>query len=209
MPDPENFTGIYLATPVLSEAAAFLPLLREALSAGGVASVLLRHGDIDANALSRLIDEIAPPIQEAGAALMIAGDPKAVREAGADGVHISGAGKPLAAAVKLLAPDHMVGAGGLATRHDAMAAGEGGAEYVLFGDWDAPLEGEALLERVQWWAELFTLPCVALAQSLADVKLLSDAGADFVMLGDCVWSHPHGPASAIREARRAVGELAA
>jgi thiamine-phosphate pyrophosphorylase len=209
MSDPKNFTAIYLATPVLNDAASFLPLLSDALSAGGVASVLLRHGDIDADALSRLIGAIAPPVQEAGAALLVAGDPKSAREAGADGAHISGIGKTLAAAVKLLAPDHIVGAGGLATRHDAMTAGEGGAEYVLFGDWDAPLEGEALLERVQWWTELFSLPCVALAKSLADVKPLSDAGADFVMLGDCVWNDPRGPASAIREARRAVGEFTA
>jgi thiamine-phosphate pyrophosphorylase len=209
MSETHTFPGIYLVTPLLEEAAPFLPALREALAAGGIASVLLRHAKMEAEALRRLIGEIAPPVQEAGAALMVACDPKTARETSAEGVHVSGAGEDLAAAIKLLAPQRMVGVGGLETRHDAMVAGENGAEYVLFGDWDAPLEGDALIERVQWWAELFNIPCVAMAGSLAGIKPLAEAGADLIMLGDCVWNDPRGPAEAVREARRAVCETLA
>jgi thiamine-phosphate pyrophosphorylase len=209
MSKAQSFPGIYLVTPLLSEAGPFLPALREALAAGNVASVLLRPAEIDPGALRRLIGDIAPPVAEAGAALMVACDPKTAQEAGADGVHVSGAEEPLAAAIKLLAPERMVGAGGLATRHDAMKAGEDGADYVLFGDWDAPLEGEALIERVQWWAEVFNIPCVAMAASLAEVGPLAEAGADFLMLGDCVWNDPRGPREAVRDARRATGDIPA
>ncbi len=209
MTQSQNFPGICLVTPVLDEAASFLPSLRQALAAGGVASVLLRHADIDANAIQNLVKELAKPVQETGAAFVVAGDPRLALEAGADGAHVGGVGRELTAALKLLAPDHIVGAGGLPTRHDAMVAGESGAEYVLFGDWDAPLEGEALIERVQWWTEIFNAPCVALAKSLSEARPLAEAGADFIMLGECVWSHPLGPAEAVREARRAVGELPA
>ena len=79
-----------------------------------------------------------------------------------------------------------------------MAAGEAGADYVVFGDSDFPLE--ELLERLRWWSDVFTTPCVALARNLDDVGALVDAGADFIMLGDCVWSDPRGPGPAVKQA---------
>ena len=67
----------------------------------------------------------------------------------------------------------------------------------------------ALLDRVAWWAEIFYTPCVAFARSLEEVGPLVAAGADFVMLGDCVWSDPRGPAAAVADARRAIAEQGA
>ena len=40
-----------------------------------------------------------------------------------------------------------------ATRDEAMRAGEAGADYIGF-------EGEKAADLIQWWNELFTLPCV-------------------------------------------------
>ncbi|MGA8169251.1 MAG: thiamine phosphate synthase, partial [Methylocystis sp.] len=142
-------------------------------------------------------------------ALVLDGAPQLVLDADADGAHVVGVGAPLEAAVKQLSPDHIVGAGGLATRDDAMKAGEAGADYVLFGDDAAPLDPPALLERVNWWADIFNTPCVAFARSLDQVGPLVAAGADFVMLGDCVWSDPRGPAAAVADARRAIAEAGA
>ena len=59
---------------------------------------------------------------------------------------------------------------------------------------------EALLERVAWWAELFNAPCVARAETLAEVAPLAKAGADFVMLDDAVWRDARGPAAAVADA---------
>ena len=47
-----------------------------------------------------------------------------------------------------------------------MLAGEAGADYVMFGEPDRrggrpPFD--AIVERVEWWAELFELPCVGYA----------------------------------------------
>ncbi len=205
----ESIPGLYLVTPVIKEAASLLPLLTQALGAAEIASVLLRLGEADASAAKRLIRELAKPVQDRGAALLIDRDPELALETGTDGVHVTGAQDALTLALKRLAPDHIVGAGGLATRHDAMAAGEARADYVLFGDWDAPLESEALLERVHWWAEIFNTPCVALAQELGLVHPLALAGADFIMLGDCVWNDPRGPAEALKDVQSAVREVGA
>jgi thiamine-phosphate pyrophosphorylase len=207
MSDPSP--GLYLVTPALTEAESFLPALREALANAEVASLLLRMGPLDGAAAARLVRDIAEPTQATGAALIVDGAPELVLEADADGAHIEGGGAELKTAVKRLSPDHIVGAGGLATRDEAMTAGESGADYVLFGDDAAPLDPAALLERVKWWAELFTTPCVALARSLEEVGPLVAAGADFIMLGDCVWSDPRGPAAAVADARRAMAEQGA
>ena len=85
-----------------------------------------------------------------------------------------------------------------------MTAGESGADYVLFGEDAAPLDAPALLERVAWWAEIFNTPCVAFARSLEQVGPLVAAGADFVMLGDCVWGDPRGPGAAVKDALDAL-----
>ncbi len=207
MSDPSQ--GLYLTTPVLAKAEPFLPELRAALASADVASLLLRLGPLDAAAAVRLIRAIAEPAQAKGVALVIDGAPELVVESGADGAQIGAVGAPLEAAIKRLSPSHIVGAGGIVTRHDAMSAGEAGADYVLFGDVGEPPDPALVLERVNWWAEIFNTPCVALAESLERVGPLAAAGADFIMLGDCVWRDPRGPAAAIIDARRAIAEQGA
>ena len=72
-----------------------------------------------------------------------------------------------------------------------MLAGEAGADYLLFGEPEADghrPSSEAIAERLEWWAELFKLPCVGYAQTPDEAELFAAAGADFVMVGDAVWS---------------------
>jgi thiamine-phosphate pyrophosphorylase len=72
-----------------------------------------------------------------------------------------------------------------------MTAGEAGADYVMFGEprrdgWTPPVAETA--EQVAWWAGIFVTPCVAYAARLDDVATLAAVGADFVALGDALWS---------------------
>ena len=99
-----------------------------------------------------------------------------------------------------LKPDRIAGVGGLSTRHDSMAAGEAGADYVLFGEPDAKGQRpsvEAIAERLQWWAELFEPPCVGFAASREEAREFAAAGADFVLVGDFIWADPRGAAAAL------------
>lgn len=200
---------LYLATPLLDDVGTFRFALAAALGAGDVASVLLRGLPGDEAQAERLIRALAERTQARGVALLIEGPPDLALRAGADGAHVSGSGDALAAAIEKLSPDYIVGAGALATRDDAMRAGEAGADYVLFGDEDAggePPSLERLVERVGWWTEIFVTPCVALARKLDDVGPLARAGADFIMLGDFVWRDPRGPAAAVADAAMRLGE---
>jgi thiamine-phosphate pyrophosphorylase len=151
---------------------------------------------------------LAPPIQRAGAAFLIDGHPEIVARSGADGAHLTGLAA-LTDALPSLKPDRIAGVGDLGTRHDAMTAGEAGADYVLFGEPDAAGKrpsSEAIAERLDWWAELFEPPCVSFATSRDEAAHFAAAGADFVLVGDMIWNDPRGPRAALLDAQHAIGQ---
>src|SRR5258707_8956395 len=154
---PRPMPRLYLATPEIddpSQLAAGLPGL---LAAADVAAVLLRLKETDQRTLISRIKTLAPLVQHDGAALLLDGHVELVARAGADGAHLTGIAD-MEDALPSLKPDRIAGVGGLTTRHDSMAAGEAGADYVLFGEPDPHGQrpsAEAIAERLQWWAELF------------------------------------------------------
>jgi thiamine-phosphate pyrophosphorylase len=190
--DPRPAPRLYLVTPRLDETAAFAPLLAEALAAGDVAAVLLRLAPADERSLINRAKALVPTAQERGAALLLDGHADLVARAGCDGAHLTGL-HAFTAALEILKPERIVGAGGLHSRHDAMVAAETGADYVMFGEPDengARPAFAAIEERIAWWAEVFEVPCVGYAASPDEVKLLAQAGADFVALGNWLWKEP-------------------
>ena len=190
--EPRPQPRLYLMTPTLADAGAFSASLAAALAAADVAAVLLRLADADEGTLIKRARALGPAVQDAGAALLIDGRANIVARARADGAHATGLPE-FTDATEALKPDGIVGAGGLATRHDAMLAAETGADYVMFGEPDpsgARPSFAAIEERVSWWAEVFEAPCVAYAASTGEVAPLVKAGADFVALGDWLWTDP-------------------
>jgi thiamine-phosphate pyrophosphorylase len=199
---------LYLVTPRVDDAAAFARELTPALAAGDIAAVLLRLADAGERELIQRIRTLGPMVQDHGVALLVDGYPDLVVRAGADGAHLSGI-EALEAAIPALKPDRIAGAGGLRSRDDAMAAGERGADYVMFGEPDRTgrrPDFAAIEERVGWWAELFQPPCVGYAASPDEVAPLARAGADFVALGDWVWTDAQGAAAAIAAAADRLAE---
>jgi thiamine-phosphate pyrophosphorylase len=209
-PPPIHPTDLFLISPRLApgETAAFAKVFAEVLAAAPVASALVRlapGGEAKA---------IVPPLLAAATArdcaLIVEDDARLAARLGADGVHVSGAGEALDAAMQSLKPERIVGAGGLRSRDDAMFAGEKGADYVMFGEprGAGPAQDlEALLERIDWWAEIFETPCVAYAESIEAAGALARAGADFVALAEAIWEAP-SPVAAIREVQAALRQVA-
>ncbi|MDE2376820.1 MAG: thiamine phosphate synthase [Bradyrhizobium sp.] len=199
---------LYLATPVVDDAAALAAELPGLLATADVAAVLVRLKETDQRGMISRVKALAPAVQKAGAALLIDGHAELVARAGADGAHLTGIAA-LEEAIGSLKPDRIAGAGGLVTRHDSMAAGEMGADYVLFGEPDARGQrpsAQAIAERLEWWAELFEPPCVGFATSAVEACEFAAAGADFVLVGDAVWSDPRGPKAALADAEAAIGK---
>lgn len=186
--------------------SALLAQLPDLLAAVDVAAVLVRLKETDQRSMISRLKQLAPVIQNAGAALLVDGHVELVARAGADGAHVTGIAT-LEEALPSLKPDRIAGVGGLATRHDSMAAGESGADYVLFGEPDAKGERpsvEAIAERLQWWDELFEPPCVGFAASLAEASEFAAAGADFVLVGDFIWADPRGAKAALIDVGQAI-----
>ena len=206
-PPPRPAPRLYLATPELDDPSGLLAQLPDLLAAADVAAVLVRLKETDQRTMISRLKQLAPVIQNAGAALLVDGHVELVARAGADGAHLNGIAA-LEEALPSLKPDRIAGVGGLATRHDSMAAGES-ADYVLFGEPDAKGErpsAEAIAERLQWWDELFEPPCVGFAASLTEATEFAVAGADFVLVGDFIWADPRGAKAALIDAGKAIAQ---
>ena len=204
----KSASRFYLLTPPIAEddLQAFGAMLGEVLSAADVACVLARVALESEGAAKTIIARLSAIAAEAGAALLVDGDPRLALRAGADGAHIHGAGEELSEAIVSLKPDRIVGAGLLRSRDEAMRAAEAGADYVMFGE---PLAGghtpptTETIERIAWWAEIFEPPCVGFAPLLGDIAPLAAAGADFIALGGAVW-RAERPAEALAQAEAAL-----
>ena len=207
-PPPRPVPRLYLATPELDDPSQLAASLPDLLADADVAAVLVRLRETDQRTMISRVKALAPAVQGSGAALLLDGRVELVARAGADGAHLTG----LAAfeeALPSLKPDRIAGVGGLATRHDSMAAGEAGADYVLFGESDAHGQRpsvEAIAERLQWWEELFEPPCVGFAISRDEAFEFAAAGADFILVGDLIWADPRGAKAALIDVGQAIKE---
>lgn len=141
---------------------------------------------------------IAPLIglaQKQGIAVLLEGDARLARTLKADGVHIPASDDPetaFAEAREILGARAIVGVDAGRSRHDAMSLGEAGADYVGFGvpahllraHSDERDDAAALrLDLIDWWSEIFEVPCVALHVETADEAAdLATARADFLAI---------------------------
>ncbi len=192
---------LYLQAPQVADPAGVADALAAAIGAADVAAVLLALAPADDRTLINNAKALAPLVQSKGAALVLAGHADLAARAGADGAHLAGI-DAFQAALTTLKPTRIAGCGGLRTRHDAMLAGEAGADYVMFGEPDAQARRpsfDAIVERIAWWAELFEISCVGFAAAIEEVEPLAYAGADFIAVGDCIFGDARGPAAAIAD----------
>ena len=161
--------------------------LSAALGAAPLASVVIAAASgrpLDAAAVAPLV----AAVQKAGVAALIAADARIARVVKADGVHLPASATledDYAAARELISQRFIAGVDAGASRHDAMSAGEAGADYVGFGIApDVPDQAAARSERLEliaWWAEIFEVPCVAFdVENPDEARALAEAGADFV-----------------------------
>lgn len=189
---PENrpetrASRLYLVTPPVDDPDAVANDLADALNAADIAAVLLRLGPGDETAQLDRIKALRILIQSNGAALLLDGHAELAALAETDGAHFNGI-EAFKTAAPALKPARIAGCGGLTSRHDAMLAGEAGADYAMFGEPDANGRRpsfDAVLERVDWWAETLTIPCVGYAASLEEAQAL--ARADFIALDQTIW----------------------
>lgn len=210
MPAPTRDCRLYLITPpALPDLPGFAENLARALDAGDVAALHLRLKDVPDDDVLRAAAAILPIAQARDVALLMNDRMDLAKRSGCDGVHLGqGDGDPIAAR-KLLGAEATIGVTCHASRHLAMKAGEDGADYVAFGAFfptttkDAQHQAEP--EILEWWSEMFELPCVAIGGiTAANCPPLVQAGANFLAVVGAVWNHPEGPAAGVRAMNEAI-----
>jgi thiamine-phosphate pyrophosphorylase len=166
---------------------------------GGVAFALLRparDGKVDRGLAGTLLRFA----RDADIPLLVEHDIAAAAELGAGGVHIAASEELYTRARNALGGDAIVGAECGLSRHTGLTLGEMGADYIAFRAADGN-PGESndpeLEDMIGWWSQYITVPCVAWdIESVETARRLSEAGADFIAVGDPVWTDAEGPARA-------------
>ncbi|HTJ56207.1 MAG TPA: thiamine phosphate synthase [Devosiaceae bacterium] len=188
-------TELYLVAPADAGANAFAETLKAVLARTSVAALLLPRGGRSDADYESFVAAARPIAQAAGSAVLIEGEPKQAIDLGVDGLHVEGPLAAVKAAVAALKPNLIVGAGGIVSRHDAMAKGELGVDYIMFG----PLLSGAVTPEVRdwagWWAETMEISSI-----LCDPETAAEAadagGCEFLAIGDSFWRSAD-PVSAI------------
>lgn len=193
---------LYLISP-LNVDGEFPAQLEAALSAGPVAAFQFRVKDVDQHEAARL----AAPLQEICArhdvAFIVNDSIALAKRIKADGVHLGQEDGDPAEAREELGRDAQIGVTCHNSRHLAMEAAEGGADYVAFGAFfpttTKEVKHQADLETLEMWSQFTEVPCVAIGGITPDnAKAVVEAGADFIAVSGAVWTHPEGPAAAVK-----------
>lgn len=181
---------IYLITPPVFDLAEFAPVLERLLDAQPVACLRLTLATQSEDVILRSADGLREIAHARDIPLVITDHVLMVERLGLDGVHLS---EPAARIRKLresLGADAIIGAFCAQSRHDGMAAGEAGADYVSFGPAGVTALGDGGLakhELFEWWSEMIELPVVAEGALTRDLVETLAPVTDFFGIGPEIW----------------------
>jgi thiamine-phosphate pyrophosphorylase len=149
-------------------------------------------------------------VQSRGVAFIMNDRPDLALATDSDGVHVGREDASYDDARRLLGPDLIVGVTCYASRDLAIDAAEKGADYVAFGGFFvSPTKGGGRFrsdpEILRWWSETTTVPVCAIGGITPEnCGPLVANGADFLAVISAVWSHPQGPAAAVKSFLKAI-----
>ena len=182
---------LYLISP-LDVAGSFPDRLACALDAGPVAAFQFRVKDQDEHQAARLAEPLQAICASRDVAFIVNDSIALAKRLGADGVHLGQDDGTVEDARQRLGRDAQIGVTCHNSRHLAMEAGEAGADYVAFGAFFPTTTKQtshvAEPDLLNWWQNLFEIPCVAIGGISPDnCGPLVQAGADFLAVSAAVW----------------------
>lgn len=204
-------TLLYLISP-LDVSGTFPDRLARALDAGPVAAFQFRVKDVDQHEAARLAEPLQAICASRGVAFIVNDSIALAKRLGADGVHLGQDDGTIQEARDALGQDGQIGVTCHDSRHMAMEAGEGGADYVAFGAFFPTATKEtshvAGLDLLEWWQAIFEIPCVAIGGVTPEnCGPLVKAGADFLAVSGAVWNGDE--AAAVKAFHAAIAEAMA
>lgn len=189
MADPDS-PQIYLITPASFEPEIFAPQLAAILDAVDVACLRLAMAADDEDTVSRAADQIREVAHARDVPLVIERHIQLVERLGLDGAHLTDGSRSMRDTRKTLGADAILGSFCAASQHDAMSAGEAGADYVSFGPVGQSALGDGTLaeqDLFTWWSQMIELPVVA--EGALDIALIERFApiTDFFAIGPEIW----------------------
>jgi len=180
----------YLITPAQIDLETFTSTLAQVLDSQPVACVRLSLSTRDESTLSRAADALREVTHARDVALVMSEHLMLVQQLGLDGVHLLDGARTVRHARKELGEDAIVGSFCAASRHDGMAAGESGADYISFGPVQAGALGDgsfAQNDLFKWWSEVIEVPVVAEGSLDAATITALAPYTDFFGVGCEIW----------------------
>lgn len=186
----EDIPQLYLITPPSFELDRFVPQLARILDAHAVACLRLDMASHDEDMILRAGDALRELSHARDIPLVIADHVLMVERLGLDGVHLSDPGTGIRKLRETMGADAIIGTHCGNLRHDGMAAGEAGADYIAFGPVGETLLGDgahAERELFEWWSELIEVPVVAEGALTPELVESLSPVTDFFAIGAEIW----------------------
>ncbi|MEM7068524.1 MAG: thiamine phosphate synthase, partial [Pseudomonadota bacterium] len=184
----------------------------DAAEVGLVSSCILYQGTASDSEFSQFCGEVTPALQARDVAVLVADDTQVFGRCGADGLFLEKTRGELDRAIERFSPEKIIGCGGFKNRDGALRLGELKPDFVLFGKLGGDIRPEAHpknLTIADWWSEMVEIPGIILAgNAIESIIECSQTGADFVAAETCVFSHPEGPAAAVKHIEQLLEEHA-
>ena len=193
---------LYLISP-LDVGGSFPDQLQRAADAGPIAAFQFRVKEMDRAEAIKLAEPLKAICDAHDIAFVVNDDVALAKQLNADGVHLGQGDESLAVARAELGDQVQIGITCHDSRHLAMEAGEGGANYVAFGAFYPTTTKETQYrpdpEILEWWSRIMEIPCVAIGGITPEnCQPLVDAGADFLAVSSAVWNDLDGPDQAVK-----------
>ena len=196
----EDRPQLTLLSPPAIELDQFPDRLARVLDGAEIACLRLSLATKDADTLSRAADACRMVAHARDVAIVIDTHIGLAERLGLDGVHLLDGARSVRAARKDLGADAIVGAFCGVTRHEGIAAGEAGADYVAFGPVGLTGLGDGTLadfDLFQWWSEMIEVPVIAEGGLTADLVARFGPVTDFFGIGEEIWGQDD-PAAALK-----------
>ncbi len=183
--------GLYAITPDELDTARLLNQVEQALR-GGAGILQYRNKLAGAELALRQATSLRALTNDHGAIYIVNDDVHLAQQVDADGVHLGGEDGSIAAARALLGSDRLIGASCYNRAPLAEAAVAQGADYVAFGAFfPSGVKPGAVKADVALLQQSWRVPVVAIGGiTLANGKLLVDAGADALAVISALWQAP-------------------
>ncbi len=203
----EDRPQITLITPPALDLDLFPEALARVMDAAEIACLRLSLATRDTDTLGRAADACREIAHARDVAIVIDSHILLAERHGLDGVHLLDGARSLRKARKDLGEDAIVGAQCGATRHEGLAAGEAGADYVAFGPIGATGLGDgtrADWDLFQWWSEMIEVPVIAEGGLTAELVEKFGPVTDFFGIGEEIWT-TEDPAASLRRLLAPLG----